>query len=54
VQEDTVVGIIEVMKLMNSVRAEVRGTVVEILVEDGGTVEYGQVLLRVSRGGQSG
>jgi acetyl-CoA carboxylase biotin carboxyl carrier protein len=54
VQEDTVVGIIEVMKLMNSVRAEVRGTVVEILVEDGATVEYGQVLLRVSRGGESG
>ena len=54
VQEDTVVGIIEVMKLMNSVRAEVRGTVVEFLVADGATVEYGQVLLRVSRGGQSG
>ena len=54
VQEDTVVGIIEVMKLMNSVRAEVCGTVVEILVEDGATVEYGQALLRVSRGGQSG
>jgi len=54
VQEDTVVGIIEVMKLMNSVRAEARGTVVEILVEDGATVEYGQVLLRVSRGGHSG
>ena len=54
VQEDTIVGIIEVMKLMNSVRAEVRGTIVEILVEDGATVEYGQVLLRVSRGGQSG
>jgi acetyl-CoA carboxylase biotin carboxyl carrier protein len=54
VREDTVVGIIEVMKLMNSVRAEVRGTVVEILVEDGATVEYGQVLLRVARGGQSG
>jgi acetyl-CoA carboxylase biotin carboxyl carrier protein len=54
VQEDTVVGIIEVMKLMNSVPAGVRGTVVEILVEDGATVEYGQVLLRVSRGPQSG
>ena len=54
VQEDTVIGIIEVMKLMNSVRAEVRGTVVEILVADGATVEYGQVLVRVSRGGQSG
>jgi acetyl-CoA carboxylase biotin carboxyl carrier protein len=54
VQEDTVIGIIEVMKLMNSVRAEVRGTVVEILVADGATVEYGQVLLRVSRGAASG
>jgi acetyl-CoA carboxylase biotin carboxyl carrier protein len=48
-EEDTVIGIIEVMKLMNSVRAEVRGTVVEILVEDGTAVEQGQVLLRVSR-----
>jgi len=48
-EEDTVIGIIEVMKLMNSVRAEVRGTVVEILAEDGTAVEQGQVLLRVSR-----
>jgi len=48
-EEDTVIGIIEVMKLMNSVRAEVRGTVVEILVGDGSAVEQGQVLLRVSR-----
>ena len=48
-EEDTVIGIIEVMKLMNSVRAEVRGTIVEILVADGSSVEQGQVLLRVSR-----
>ena len=48
-EEDTVIGIIEVMKLMNSMRAEVRGTVVDILVADGATVEQGQVLLRVSR-----
>ena len=48
-EEDTVIGIIEVMKLMNSVRAEVRGTVLEILVADGSAVEQGQVLLRVSR-----
>ena len=54
VQEDTIIGIIEVMKLMNSVRAEVRGTVAEILVADGATVEYGQLLLRVRRGGQGG
>jgi len=54
VQEDTIIGIIEVMKLMNSVRAEVRGTVAEILVQDGATVEDGQVLLRVRRGGHGG
>ncbi len=54
VQEDTIIGIIEVMKLMNAVRAEVRGTVLEILVQDGAAVEYGEVLLRVSRGAQRG
>jgi acetyl-CoA carboxylase biotin carboxyl carrier protein len=50
VQEDTIIGIIEVMKLMNTVRAGVTGTVAEILVIDGALVEYGQALLRVSRG----
>src|SRR4029077_17458861 len=54
VQEDTIIGIIEVMKLMNAVRAEVSGTVVGILVQDGSAVEYGQLLLRVSRGAQGG
>lgn len=54
VQEDTIIGIIEVMKLMNAVRAEVQGTVVEILVADGAVVEYGQVLVRISRGAQRG
>ncbi len=49
VAEDTVIGIIEVMKLMNSVPAGVRGTVIEVVVEDGAAVEQGQVLLRVSR-----
>lgn len=53
-EADTVIGIIEVMKLMYSVRAEVRGTVVEILVADGTAVEQGQVLLRVSPGGGGG
>jgi len=47
VEEDTVIGIIEVMKLMNSVRAGVKGQVVEILAENGAAVEYGQILLRV-------
>ncbi|MBV8973509.1 MAG: acetyl-CoA carboxylase biotin carboxyl carrier protein [Sinobacteraceae bacterium] len=54
VEEDTIVGIIEVMKLMNAVRAEVRGTVSEILVKDGAAVEYGQVLLRVEPAGDRG
>ena len=54
VEEDTTVGIIEVMKLMNAVRAEVSGTVVEVLVEDGAVVEYGQVLLRITPGAPGG
>jgi acetyl-CoA carboxylase biotin carboxyl carrier protein len=49
VEEDTVVAIIEVMKLMNTVRAGVRGTVTEILARDGVLVEYGEVLLRVRK-----
>jgi acetyl-CoA carboxylase biotin carboxyl carrier protein len=47
VDHDTVVGIIEVMKLMNSVAAGVRGRIVEIFAGDGQFVEYGQVLMRV-------
>lgn len=47
VNADTVVGIIEVMKLMNSVRAGVAGEVVEILGENGALVEYGEIILRV-------
>jgi len=47
VADDTVVGIIEVMKLMNTVRAGVRGEVVEILAENGALVEYDEILLRV-------
>ncbi|NVO04746.1 MAG: acetyl-CoA carboxylase biotin carboxyl carrier protein [Rhodoferax sp.] len=47
VTKDTVIGIIEVMKLMNSVSAGVEGTVVETLVSDGDLVEFDQVLMRV-------
>jgi acetyl-CoA carboxylase biotin carboxyl carrier protein len=47
VEEDTVVGIVETMKLMNPVLAGVRGTVVEICVADGRFAEQGAVLLRV-------
>lgn len=47
VAENDIVCIIEVMKLMNSVNAGVRGRVAGILVEDGEFVEYQQVLILV-------
>ncbi|HTR47931.1 MAG TPA: acetyl-CoA carboxylase biotin carboxyl carrier protein [Verrucomicrobiae bacterium] len=50
VSEDTVIGIIEVMKLMNSVHAGVKGEVAEILAENAALVEYGEILLRVRPG----
>ncbi len=50
VGEDTVIGIIEVMKLMNSVRAGVKGEVVEILAENAALVEFDEVLLRLRPG----
>ena len=40
-------GIIEVMKLMNSISAGVEGDLVEVLVRDGDLVEFEQVLMRV-------
>jgi acetyl-CoA carboxylase biotin carboxyl carrier protein len=51
VDENTVIGIIEVMKLMNTVRAGLRGVITEILAADGQLVEYGSVLMRVGEGG---
>lgn len=42
-----VVCIIEAMKLMNEIETEVSGKIVEICVEDGQSVEYGQVLMYV-------
>lgn len=47
VNDNTVIGIIEAMKLMCSVPAKQNGTVVEILVEDGTLVSIGQLLARV-------
>ncbi|MBD2580107.1 acetyl-CoA carboxylase biotin carboxyl carrier protein [Oscillatoria sp. FACHB-1406] len=41
------VCIIEAMKLMNEIESEVSGQIVEIMVENGQPVEYGQVLMRV-------
>lgn len=42
-----VVCIVEAMKMMNEIKAEVSGKVVEICVEDGQPVEFGQVLMYV-------
>ena len=47
VDPQTVVCIIEAMKVMNEIKAEVSGTITEILVDNGQAVEYGQVLFRV-------
>ena len=50
VVENTVVCIIEAMKIMNEIQSEVKGTIVEILVENGQPVEYGQKLFKVKQG----
>ncbi|MEX2415965.1 MAG: acetyl-CoA carboxylase biotin carboxyl carrier protein [Paenibacillaceae bacterium] len=47
VKEKSVVCIIEAMKLMNEIEAEVKGEIVEVLVENGQLVEYGQPLYLV-------
>jgi len=47
VDHDTVVGVIEVMKLMNSVPAGLSGEVVDVRAKDGELVEFEQVLMRV-------
>jgi len=46
---ESVIGIIETMKLMNSVVAGVAGEIAEILSPDGQLVEAGQILMRVKR-----
>jgi acetyl-CoA carboxylase biotin carboxyl carrier protein len=47
VEEDTVVCIIEAMKVMNEIKAEARGTIVEIVAENGKPVQFGQALFRI-------
>ncbi len=47
VSEDSVVCIIEAMKVMNEIKAELRGIIVETVAENGKPVQYGQVLYRV-------
>jgi len=47
VNPDTVVCIIEAMKVMNEIKAEVKGVVTQVLVENAKPVEFGQPLFRV-------
>ncbi|MED4238968.1 acetyl-CoA carboxylase biotin carboxyl carrier protein [Priestia megaterium] len=47
VQKDSVVCIVEAMKLFNEIEAEVKGEIVDVLVENGQLVEYGQPLFLV-------
>ena len=47
VTPDTVVCIIEAMKVMNEIKAEISGTIVEVCVENGKPVQFGQVLFKV-------
>jgi acetyl-CoA carboxylase biotin carboxyl carrier protein len=50
VTEDSVLCIIEAMKVMNEIKAEMKGEVVEILVENGEPVEFGQPLFLLKKG----
>jgi acetyl-CoA carboxylase biotin carboxyl carrier protein len=47
VNEDSVVCIIEAMKVMNEIKAETSGVIAEILVENGKPVQFGQALFKV-------
>jgi acetyl-CoA carboxylase biotin carboxyl carrier protein len=49
VDEGSVIAIIEVMKLMNTVRAGVNGVITEILPADETLVEFGEVLMRARK-----
>lgn len=44
---DSIVCIIEAMKVMNEIQAEMSGTITEVLVENGEAVEYGQPLFKI-------
>ncbi|HEX8110788.1 MAG TPA: acetyl-CoA carboxylase biotin carboxyl carrier protein, partial [Kofleriaceae bacterium] len=49
VDKGQVLCIVEAMKLMNEIEADVAGTIVGILVEDGAPVEYGQPLFKIAQ-----
>jgi acetyl-CoA carboxylase biotin carboxyl carrier protein len=50
IREGQALCIVEAMKLMNEIEADCSGTVVEILVENGKSVEFGQKLFRIKKG----
>jgi len=50
VTTDTVICIIEAMKVFNQITSDVTGTIAEVLVKNGDPVEYGQPLFRVRLG----
>jgi len=50
VQPDTIVCVVEAMKVFNQIPAELGGTIVEVLVSNGASVEFGQPLFRVRTG----
>jgi len=49
VNEETVVCIIEAMKVMNEIKAEIKGVITEVLLENAKAVEFGQPLFRVRK-----
>ena len=49
VVENSVICIIEAMKIMNEIQAETKGAVLEVLVENGQPVEYGQKLFKIKQ-----
>jgi acetyl-CoA carboxylase biotin carboxyl carrier protein len=49
IEDNTLVCIIEAMKIMNEIQAEVHGTIVEVMIENGQPVEYGQRLFKLKQ-----
>jgi acetyl-CoA carboxylase biotin carboxyl carrier protein len=50
VKQGQTLCIIEAMKLMNEIESEASGTIVDILVENGKSVEFGQKLFKLKKG----
>ena len=50
IKDGDVLCIIEAMKLMNEIKSELGGTVIEVLVQNGQTVEYDQPILKIKKG----